>query len=564
MLTLSLLSDKKRTLLSQSLADFDARWDESADLLRSWENGAPRHPTRASAFYALALLLRQSPGDPERADRIIRKVLSLQFLSPGQIWHGTFASSLEQPTPVRSGFDISQLTPRARWQVDVFQEQLNDALQARLRASSALSGFRKEITRLLSASVLDVFPVVWQTYDPNWREFIFATFALILEEFESLLPADTVSAMEHAAKEGLAGARFRAESGLTPMNTNVEVMHVFIFDAFARRFRDDALAKYAADYATAFTEEYKKLHAVAEFNSPTYNGVVLSYTGLLRNRGGSAAVREMGEVLEAGLWEDFADFYNPAMRELCGPYSRAYGMEIRQTALPMLMYLGLDAIPVEQGPQFCVETESACILCCADVKIPEKVQVRLTSASGERRIERPFRELAERGEPGQNHSLCTATAWITDRIMLGAIRGSTNTSHQLHSGTAHWRNPYGSISTFRLRRRTADGDLIHVRTVLFDLAADPGVISGTVRNETGAPVVCNFEIDSPNAANGNYQPGVWQVDGLRCRPAFTVETPDGQQREVEAGLEIQSRNLIWFNVPLQPGETLHLTLHFEL
>ena len=564
MLTLASISPKKQRLLQQALADFDARWDEETGLLCSRSEGRERHATRESAFYALALLLRQEPGDAARADRILRSVMALQLLCPGEIWNGTFAESLEDSRPVRAAVDVSRLTAEARWQGDVIWTRVLSAFAARLQADPELKNREEELSGLLSASLRDVFPVVWETYDPNWREFIFSTFALILEEFETLLPAGTVGAMENAAREGLSGARFRAESGLTPLNTNVRVMHVFFFDAFARRFHDENLRRYAADYAARFTEEYLQYRAVAEFNSPTYNGVVLSYTGLLREKGGSPEVRRMGEILEDGLWRNLADFYNPAMGTLCGPFSRAYGLTMEGTALPLLMYLGLDSLPVDPAPAFGPETESAGVLCFSEPKIPAEVRPLLTEPRPERQVTCRFRELAERGEPGDNHSLCTATAWITDRLMLGAMAGSTNTSHQLHSTVALWRNTFGSVSGLRLRRSDARGRLRHLRTVFFDTAAEPGRIFGTVRNEAQEPVICHFEIESPAAAEGIYREGVWQADGLCCRPVLSVLTAEGAERPAEVRPEIKSNQVVWLTVPLNMGETLKMDLRFSL
>ena len=559
------LTQKQTRLLLQSLKDFDSRWDASASLLRSEEDGRAYHGARESAFYALALLHRQQPGDVERAVSIIHAIINLQLLCPDQIWHGTYPYGPETPRPPKAELDFCRITPTARWQGDLLWERLTASFRKRLSSCNIPPEERTEILTQLSSSLRDVFPVVWETYDPNWREFITASFALILEEYENLLPPETVSAIEQAARESLKGARRRAESGLTPLNTNVEVMHVFIFDAFSRRFQDPDLAAYAAAYASRFSEDYRQHHAVAEFNSPTYNGVVLSYTGLLRTRSSIEEVRSMGRLLEAGLWEDLAAFYNPAMKTLCGPFSRAYGLGIEGTALPLLLYLGLDEIPAEDEPAFGPETESASVICCSDVLIPAQVKKRFLALSEEDRVvKKQFCELAERGEPGKNRSLCTATGWITDRLMIGALRGSTNTSHQLHSAVVHWRDTDGFVSGLRLRRRTKDGRLVHLRTVLFDFEASAGLLCGTIRNDTTEPVICSFEIASSHAARGTYRPEHWQVNGLACSCRLHMESADQQPKAAEFAPEIKNEDLVWLNLSLQPGDFLRLEMRFSL
>ncbi len=564
MIRMSDLSEKKKAILAQSLKNFDPRYDEKASLLLSREEGKNVHASRESVFYALALLLRQGPGDADRAADILDRVVSLQRLGAGQLWHGTFGSFLEQPCPVSSAVDIARLTPEARWQGDILWEKITDAFRAKLEAESSLASSADEICGLLVSSLREAWPEVWETYDPNWREFILSSFSLILEEYDSILPESTVRGMENAAREGLKGARLRAESGLTPMNTNVEVMHIYIFDAFGRRFRDPELLSYAAGYAAKFMADYREHHAVAEFNSPTYNGVVLTYTGLMRKRG-SAALRDFAAELEEGLWADFADFYNPGLGDLGGPWSRAYGLGMKGTAFPMFFYLGLDSIPDSMEPPFGPETESACILCLSDIKIPESVIPLLTENRGERTVTRLFRELAERGDPLANRSLCTATAWFTDEMMLGAIRGSTNTSHQLHAAVGFWRNDRGSVSGFRIRRRTESGALRHQRTVFLNMSAEKERLWGEIRNDTDFPVLMCLELESPGAISGRYETNSFLVDGLRGEFADLALTDrDGSRRRAEITPRPQREGVLWLCTLVPAGGKLRIDLRFSL
>ena len=564
MISFSQLSPRKQALLAQSIAHLETRWDESSSMLFLREDGIEQHGSRATAYYALALLIRNAAGDAERANRAICAVLALQRLNPNEIWHGTFANSAEQPQPVASCIDMTRLTPEARWQGDILWERITMAFRDRVLADPELEAEERKLSDLLTQSLRDVYPVVWETYDPNWREFILSIFALILEEYDHLLPSSTVERMESAAREGLKGARRRVESGLTPLNTNVKVLHAFIFDAYSRRFLDSELAEYAAAFSARLLAEYRELHAVAEFNSPTYNGVVLSYTGLLRTRGGSAPVRELGAALEAGLWADFADFYNPAMRNLCGPFSRAYDMTMDGTAFPMLFYLGLEEIPEDRLPPYSGEAESACILCLTETAIPESVKPLLTASRPERTVTRSFRELAERGDPRANRGLCTATAWISDELMLGAVSGSTNTSYQLHAASGCWKNRDGSLSTLRLRRRTRENELVHMRTVFLDMKAEKQLLSGTVQNGTPRPIRLSWEIDSPWAARGSFRENEWQVGGLECRYRMLRIGPNTTGKtEVSLFTEIRSEREVWLSAELAPGETMEMRLMFS-
>ena len=83
---------------------------------------------RESSWYALGLLLRDAPGDRQRAAEILDAVLKQQYVTPGVQWYGTYRRTPEEPDPTGN-------------------------------------------------------PVMWRGYDPNWRLFIGTTFAMILIEY---------------------------------------------------------------------------------------------------------------------------------------------------------------------------------------------------------------------------------------------------------------------------------------------------------------------------------------------------------------------------------------------
>ena len=144
------------------------------------------------------------------------------------------------------------------------------------------------------------------------------------------------------------------------------------------------------------------------------------------------------------------------------------------------------------------------------------------------------------------------------------MRGSTNTSHQLHSAVAHWRNPSGGVSGLRLRRRTSDGRLVHLRTVFLDLTASPGQMAGTVRNASSEEIICDIEFESPGAALGTYEEDLWALDGLRCVPSLTLVSPDGEAEPARAVSLVQAPDRVWLRVPVPVGRVLRISLRFSL
>lgn len=92
------MSKEQQYLVNQSMTMMDSFYDKEMDLLRSFEEeDSSQHSTRASAHYALGLLIRNEPGDVERAIQVFHKVFDVQYDAPDEIYHGTFAT---RPTDV--------------------------------------------------------------------------------------------------------------------------------------------------------------------------------------------------------------------------------------------------------------------------------------------------------------------------------------------------------------------------------------------------------------------------------------------------------------------------------
>ena len=248
------------------------------------------------------------------------------------------------------------------------------------------------------------------------------------------------------------------------------------------------------------------------------------------------------------------------MRNVCGPYSRAYELEMTvHTALPAVLYMaGID----EAVPPLSIETDCNPVLVLSDIRIPQTVRPLLRQGRGERQVCHRFEELAERGDPRDNHALCTTTAWITDTLMLGAMSGSKNTSYQLHPAVVFWRNSLGSLSTIKLLRRSAEGELQHFHTVYMDFTAEPHRLTGTVRACAGRDILPYFEIESPGLEQAVLTDDAWTVCGLRVTVSATV-TAQGQTGPAPRQLWRRD-NVLRVGYPLKDGETLTVKLGLDL
>jgi len=135
--TLHMLDPTVRETTLAAMEWTDQFWDGRAGFIWDTDAESPsrsgrigrRHLLRETSWYAVGLLLRNQRGDLERAIQAIEAVLKQQIDEPGQPYDGTFQRSPEEPRPT------------AR------------------------------------------YAQLFVQYDPNWREFIGTTFAVILEDF---------------------------------------------------------------------------------------------------------------------------------------------------------------------------------------------------------------------------------------------------------------------------------------------------------------------------------------------------------------------------------------------
>jgi hypothetical protein len=442
---------RPRELLLASVAFSDRYWDESAGLLWSASPDSVganrRHGVRESTWYALGLLMRQQPDDEARALRILDRVLSLQFDAPGQMWDGTFARSIEEPAP----------GPGA-------QE--------------------------------------WKNFDPNWRHFIGTTLALILIDFEPRLPAGLPARLENAIRRAVEGELVYGR--VEPYHTNIKLMHGFLWSWAGSRFnKPDWVAggeRWATEVATAFA----KHQTFDEYNSPTYYGVDLYGLALWRRHGATEKIRSLGAQLEAGLWHDIARFYHSGLKNMCGPYDRAYGMDMRRYAsltgawMSLALPAELSPLPDPFGPMghahdfVCVPTYVA-----LGPQIPADVLASFREFQGERQLERIITPTR------------TATAWISKDLMLGGeltrlTVGAGLSLNQFHPATAHWRISTSDIGWFVLRECPP----IDARASTNRLAI------------TTTPGDSTFRISAPGLDPGKITRDGWQLPNL----AVKIET----------------------------------------
>jgi hypothetical protein len=482
------LTPAARDLAEASTEAMDGWWDADAGLLwnppGSLDAGVEArslHLVPQSGWYALGLLLRRRPGDVERAVATLRAVVACQYDEPGTVWHGTYARFGEWPRP-------------------------------------------------------GVGAVEWVDYDPNWREFAGTTFALVLHRLGQDLPPEVVSLLEDSIALAQRG---EPEGRISPRYSNIALMKAWLDADTGARSADPDLVAVGEAFAAEVVDGFRRHGTFEEYGSPTYYGVDLYALALWRDLPPTPRFAEWAAEVEAALWRDVARWYHAGLKNLCGPYTRSYGMDMRRSigllGLWLWPVLGREAAPVpDLGRPFghSHDLSMGPVAALLGPAVPTEVRPHLESFSGERQVRQVIADDPHR----------VATGWLADDVMAG---GETNAAGwsargQYHPATVHWRLPDGGVGTIRV---------VHVGPV------DAEASAGRLRLRCGdhrraGPQSTTFVLDVGGAGPEalDVTPARWALPGL------TVEVSGPT-----AGVSLGPEGTVW-----PPGEvTLELHLRPE-
>jgi hypothetical protein len=462
----------------------DTLWDERAGLIwypdraRGYSRSVagPVHMVRETAYYAIGLLRRGSAGDLARACRAIDAIARYQFNAPGQPHHGTFCR-----------------------------------YPAELAAPAQ--------------------PIVWHHYDPNWREFIGLALLLVLEDFAPRLTralVEKIEAMLALAAHGSAERRVNADY------TNIALMSFALLEAVGRRQGRPALVRQGEELAGEVFARFSRSGALDEFNSPTYYGISLAAVMHLRRPGVSDPLKRVGAAIEASIWRDTAGFYHAGMRNLCGPFDRAYGMDMQRYVATMAIWIafalggddaGLAPLPVPiadattQAHDFCFAPYFAAL----HEAVPPQIVAALAAVPAGRAVTQTICSDPPR----------TATAWLEPRIMIGAehTHGTRRGDGQFHAATWHWQTPDGAVGTGRVRSPHA-----------IDAVVEKNRLSLIVRRlpATDAAITADIDIELPaGSAGDSVQTALlsWKSPGLAV--AVTTNAADFSAMPTGGGITLR-------------------------
>ena len=277
--------------------------------------------------------------------------------------------------------------------------------------------------------------VIWRDYDPNWRQFIGCLLGVLLRDCEETLGPERCERAKAAIARAIRG---EPPERIAASYSNIALMQAWLLFEFGERARGERLA-------TEIERLYFDDGGFSEFNSPTYYGVDLWGLALWR-RSGSTLLVAAGRRLEIALWRDVAMFYHPGMRNLCGPYDRAYGMDMTRYASLLGLWIwwanGDEARPFPDvsrpfghAHDFC----AAPLMAFAPPTISDEARGAMSVLPVGRNI---LRRVSNR----------TITAAVHRDLMLGAVdRAPHDPTGQSTPVAAHWIDAENAIGWLCIR-----------------------------------------------------------------------------------------------------------------
>ena len=276
--------------------------------------------------------------------------------------------------------------------------------------------------------------VEWVDYDPNWRQFVGTALAVTVTDFP--LPGRLAQRAREAIELAVDS---EPDDRVPPTYANIALLRAWL-DAWSGRSD--------LRYAEAIVDEFRRHGCFVEHNSPTYYGIDLLALGLWQRADSPVELQRWGASIETALWTDIARWWHPELGNLCGPYSRAYGMDLHAYVSGLAVALwcaGLPAPlpdpeidPLPHGHDLCV----APLLQHVGVRPPVATRAAFDRLTGPHTVEQVVQDTPRR----------VATGWLDLDRMVGAESSDAplHARGQYHPATIHWRLPDGAVGWLRL------------------------------------------------------------------------------------------------------------------
>lgn len=325
----------------------------------------------------------------------------------------------------------------------------------------------------------------------------------VVELYSDLLGADLVTRIEDALEIAAVGEMRRngtypAGDNLVPAYSNPALMRCLVVGWIGARRADATLVAYADDQARLLLELFfgpggtngssteQVGGTLSEYNAPTYYGMdVWALAAHLAYGPPRAAMTAAAARVLRALWDDVAAHYNPYLRNLAGPYDRAYTRDMTaHSAVLSLWWWGLfgrahgPQAPLGDADLLYDVSQGAALALVMDVAaryISNDTAAKLTAPAerwaGARLLNRTIYSSLDADADAPPPRV--ATSWVSAEVMIGAESlaepDGANRGAQFVPAIVHWasdpaRTPAPYVGFFSL----------YPSATTIDAAAGPG------------------------------------------------------------------------------------------
>jgi hypothetical protein len=263
-------SEQQKAGFLKALREKDSRYDPAEKMIgrpfsspgyHTTLKGGSVHPTRDSLSYAVALLDSGEADRLNRAEDILRRVISLQDQNPKSRTYGIWSWFLEEP--------LEKMSPP----------------------------------------------------DWNWADFCGTQLLQVAIDHNRQLPRD----LRNKVKESILHAAYSIKRrNVGPGYTNIALMGTYVTLVAGERFGVDELADYGKARLRRFYDHTLKHGSFSEYNSPTYTVVAINEISRMLRHVQDQDSRELLEKLNHLAWSHVARHFHPPTRQWAGPHSRCY------------------------------------------------------------------------------------------------------------------------------------------------------------------------------------------------------------------------------------------------
>ncbi|KAI8232836.1 hypothetical protein K4K54_011488 [Colletotrichum sp. SAR 10_86] len=373
------LSVNAQGLLNESMAWMDQYYDRSAGYLYDFGSAsALRHETRSSVWYALGLLARNNGDDAAEAEKIITNTIAGQFKVESEQWYGDYQKYDGEPYVGSENYPGS----------------------------------------------------IYNSWDPNWRGFVGTTLIMALEEFPHLLSNDTQDLILASLHNTTKGDEYRVggvdDDNLYPAYSNPAIMRALVSGYTGRKLGDANMTQSGESYAQEIIDLFDRANTLSEFNSGTYTGV--SLFGLIlwsKYLPEDSIMTQKGPQMLTDTWKAVAQLWNPSMKNMAGPWDRAYGYDMNRYVSLMALWfwtlIGKENSSLISAPQVMSHAAdyawAPLFAVLADYHqslLPEGLVANLTTFTGDHFF------TASTYYPPYDYVPRNITSWLSENLTIGA------------------------------------------------------------------------------------------------------------------------------------------------